>query len=75
MRSKALLLVFVTLLSACTEPGETTGVAAATGGAIGTGLGAIIGSQTEVMLEEALLSVQRQEGGLVRLYWRDLLCT
>jgi osmotically inducible lipoprotein OsmB len=33
-------------LSACTEPGETTGVAAATGGVIGAGLGAIVGSQT-----------------------------
>ena len=30
----------------CTQPGETTGVASATGGAIGAGLGAIIGSQT-----------------------------
>ena len=33
-------------ISACTEPGETTTVAAATGGAIGAGLGAIIGNQT-----------------------------
>lgn len=30
----------------CTEPGETTGMAAATGGVIGAGLGAIVGSQT-----------------------------
>ncbi len=30
----------------CTEPGETTGVAASTGGIIGAGLGAIVGNQT-----------------------------
>jgi hypothetical protein len=34
------------LLSGCTEPGETTKVGAATGGVMGAGLGAIIGSQT-----------------------------
>jgi tetratricopeptide (TPR) repeat protein len=34
------------LVSGCTEPGETTGLAAATGGVIGAGLGAIVGSQT-----------------------------
>jgi tetratricopeptide (TPR) repeat protein len=34
------------LLSACTEPGETTAVGAATGGVIGAGLGAIVGNQT-----------------------------
>lgn len=34
------------LFSGCTEPGETTGMAAATGGVIGAGLGAIVGSQT-----------------------------
>ncbi len=33
-------------LSACTEPGQTTGLGAATGGVIGAGLGAIVGSQT-----------------------------
>lgn len=33
-------------LSACTDPGETTGIGAATGGALGAGLGAIVGSQT-----------------------------
>lgn len=33
-------------LFGCTDPGETTGMAAATGGAIGAGLGAIVGSQT-----------------------------
>ena len=33
-------------MSACTDPGETTSVAAATGGVIGAGLGVIIGSQT-----------------------------
>ncbi len=34
------------LLAGCTEPGETTGMGAATGSAIGAGVGAIIGSQT-----------------------------
>lgn len=34
------------LLSACTEPGETTYVGSATGGVLGAGLGAIIGNQT-----------------------------
>ena len=34
------------LVSACTEPGETTGIGAATGGVIGAGLGAIVGNQT-----------------------------
>ena len=33
-------------LSGCTEPGETTQIGAATGGVMGAGLGAIIGSQT-----------------------------
>jgi len=33
-------------VTGCTEPGETTGMAAATGGVIGAGLGAIVGSQT-----------------------------
>lgn len=33
-------------VTGCTEPGETTGLAAATGGVIGAGLGAIVGSQT-----------------------------
>lgn len=41
-----LLIGLCFLFSACTEPGETTGVAAATGGVIGAGLGAIIGNQT-----------------------------
>lgn len=36
------LLFFVS----CTDPGETTGVAASTGGVIGAGLGAIVGNQT-----------------------------
>ena len=30
----------------CTQPGETTGVAAATGGVVGAGLGAIVGNQS-----------------------------
>ena len=34
------------LLTACTEPGETTAIGAATGGVIGAGLGAIVGNQT-----------------------------
>lgn len=33
-------------LVACTDPGETTTMAAATGGVLGAGLGAIIGNQT-----------------------------
>jgi hypothetical protein len=33
-------------LTACTQPGETTGIGAAAGGALGAGLGAIIGSQS-----------------------------
>lgn len=33
------------ILSACTEPGQTTAVSAAAGGAIGAGLGAIVGNQ------------------------------
>ncbi len=44
--SGSLIVVLSIGLSACTEPGETTEMAAATGGAIGAGLGAIIGSQT-----------------------------
>lgn len=40
------LLAGVLCLSACTEPGETTAVGAATGGVIGAGLGAIVGSAT-----------------------------
>jgi hypothetical protein len=39
------LAVTITI-SGCTAPSETTGIGAATGGAIGAGLGAIIGSQT-----------------------------
>lgn len=49
MRKKLASLTSVFLYLAvigCTEPGETTGVAAATGGVIGAGLGAIVGSQT-----------------------------
>lgn len=45
---KHLILTVITFnfLTACTEPGETTGLGAATGGAIGAGVGAIVGSQT-----------------------------
>lgn len=43
---KGLVLTIAILGVGCTEPGETTGVAAATGGVIGAGLGAIVGSQT-----------------------------
>jgi len=39
-------IVVLVAVSGCTTPGETTGVSAATGGVIGAGLGAIIGSQT-----------------------------
>lgn len=42
----SILTVVASGLVACTDPGETTTVAAATGGALGAGLGAIIGSQT-----------------------------
>ena len=42
----SLALALTILCSGCTEPGETTGVAAATGGVIGAGLGAIVGNQT-----------------------------
>jgi tetratricopeptide (TPR) repeat protein len=34
------------LLNACVEPGEITGISAATGGVVGAGLGAIVGNQT-----------------------------
>jgi len=34
------------VLNACTEPGETTAIGATAGGAVGAGLGAIVGSQT-----------------------------
>ena len=43
---KLLFSPLLLVMFSCTEPGETTGVAAATGGAIGAGLGAIVGSQT-----------------------------
>ena len=33
-------------MTSCTEPGETTGIAAATGSVIGAGVGAIVGNQT-----------------------------
>ena len=52
MRSFSRNLIFTMLsasifaLCSCTEPGETTGIGAATGGVIGAGLGAIVGSQT-----------------------------
>jgi hypothetical protein len=42
----SLSLVAAIATSGCTAPSETTGIGAATGGAIGAGLGAIIGSQT-----------------------------
>jgi osmotically inducible lipoprotein OsmB len=44
---KIIVISFIALYgSGCTEPGETTEVAAATGSVIGAGLGAIVGSQT-----------------------------
>lgn len=50
MRNSRILFTSVVvtslLLSACTEPGETTSIGAATGGVIGAGLGAIVGNQT-----------------------------
>ena len=42
---KALVCVLLAM-TACTEPGETTGIAAATGSVIGAGVGAIVGNQT-----------------------------
>lgn len=44
--SRSLALVLCLALSACTEPGETTAIGAATGGILGAGLGAIVGNQT-----------------------------
>ena len=48
MKRMSFMLITCSLLSfsACTEPGETTAIGAATGGVMGAGLGAIIGSQT-----------------------------
>lgn len=44
--SASLLIGLSFGLAACTEPGETTEIGAATGGVLGAGLGAIVGSQT-----------------------------
>lgn len=41
-----IILSSLAIISACTEPGEMTGVSAATGGVVGAGLGAIVGNQT-----------------------------
>ena len=46
MKRLFLLSIVPLLVAGCAEPGETTGVASATGGAIGAGLGALIGGQT-----------------------------
>lgn len=47
---RKILSAFISLsilsLSACTEPGETTGIGAAAGGVVGASLGAIVGSAT-----------------------------
>jgi len=43
---KVIVLAAVVVSAGCTQPGETTGMGAATGGVIGAGLGAIVGSQT-----------------------------
>lgn len=43
---KITLVLLLSAMTACTEPGETTGIGAATGGVIGAGLGAIVGNQT-----------------------------
>ena len=47
MKKQAVIILssIALLTSACTEPGRTTGYAAAAGGALGAGLGAIVGSQ------------------------------
>ncbi len=46
LRKIVSLALLISILSACTEPGDTTYVGSATGGVIGAGLGAIIGNQT-----------------------------
>ena len=48
MKSKVWIasVISLSVLTACTEPHETTAVGAAAGGALGAGLGAIIGNQT-----------------------------
>ncbi|MBX7145169.1 MAG: hypothetical protein K1X79_12010 [Oligoflexia bacterium] len=43
---KTTLLIGLLSLSACTDPGETTGIGAAAGGVVGASLGAIVGSAT-----------------------------
>lgn len=43
---RLLVLSLVVFLQACTEPGDTTSMGAATGGVLGAGLGAIVGNQT-----------------------------
>lgn len=43
---RATLVACMVVAQGCTEPGETTGVAAASGGVLGAGLGAIVGNQT-----------------------------
>lgn len=40
------MVIFCVSLAACTEPGQMTGIGAATGGVVGAGLGAIVGNQT-----------------------------
>ena len=40
------MVIFCVSLVACTEPGQMTGIGAATGGVVGAGLGAIVGNQT-----------------------------
>lgn len=42
---RVLVVLIILAASACTEPGRTTSVGAATGGVIGAGLGAIVGNQ------------------------------
>lgn len=44
--TKGLCSIFLVVLAACTEPGQMTGIGAATGGVVGAGLGAIVGNQT-----------------------------
>ncbi len=46
LKGLGIVCVFALSVSACTEPGETTGMGAAAGGVLGAGLGAIVGSAT-----------------------------
>lgn len=46
MKRTVVSIAALLMVAGCTQPGERTGIGAATGGVIGAGLGAIVGSQT-----------------------------